>query len=245
MRVVIWSLIPNHVDLIANFVEATTFRNNRRKIRPAIYNHARLRERPIPDILDGIDEENANGDVFIEGNACAVEEIAVVGNADEENNNEDFVEEQNEGLDPLEEDLVPYCDVRHSDENDIAVKQEMDPIVITNDQEAELHRLLEDEADNENIESSDLVEDILDNGNLSDLDEDAVEWIDLPEHHGFPMPQKCTDDAFALPKQENDRLSGNLAFAVKVSIHKFQSPYDYWIQLYNNISFAEKRQPNL
>lgn len=213
--------------MIANYVEAITFRNNHRKIRPAIYNHARLLERPIPNILDGIDEENANGEDFNEENACAVEEIAVEGNAVEENNNEDFVEEQNYELDPLEGDLVPYSDARHNDENDIAVKEEIDAIALTNDQEAELNRLLDDEADNENIESSGLVEDNHDNGNLPDSDEDAVEWIELPEHHGFPMPQNCTNDAFALPKQENDRLSGNLAFAVRVSVHKTHSTYYY------------------
>lgn len=108
----------------------------------------------------------------------------------------------------------------------------MDPIAITDDQEAELNRILEDEADNETIEESDPIEDNHDSGSQSDSDGDAVEWIDLPQNDGFPMPRNCMDDAYALPKQENDRISGNLAFSVRVSIHKTHSAWrEYWIKL--------------
>lgn len=147
-------------------------------------------------------------------------------------------QEENAEAQHFEEVLVANNNLLQDAVIEIAVKQENDPVGISSAIEAELIHVLDDANEEEDTEANNWDE----NGEKDpfDSEEDTIVWTDLDTKVGFPMPIDCADDADALPKQENDRISGNLPFAVKVSFFlMMKQSLDVYLIL-QIFSYAEK-----
>lgn len=190
---------------IANHGDAVNFRNRLREKPPAIYNQARLAEKPFPNI-DSDDDQDEN----------AIE-------------NQGRIDQNNENLDDLELDqdnTIENGDLNANLEhvllsnenlnlNTDDIKEEMDPIGISEEDAAQLSRILNEDSicsDENNASASNDNDEENVNSNHSDSENEAIIWENT--QLAFPMPAKCTEDI--IPKRENDRISGNMPFAEKV-----------------------------
>lgn len=162
--------------------------NRNRVQEPAVYNQNRLNERPIP---------------LIEPVAHPFEQV--------------FVQEEN-GEDAIE---------------NIVVKVEPEFIIMDEHDEAELDRILfEENNDEQESTAQDLHNDILNlsidenvdvfpaEGNEENVEQPTEELNESYEIvfetvETFPQPMNCTEHV--LSKHENDPISGDLAYAPKVS----------------------------
>lgn len=264
-------LIEMYLLNSADYNHAVRHRDRLRQQRPAIYNHVRLREQPIPNINSDDEEEivhqnhvanegnveNQNAEHLVQqidingfGNQQPVNaseeiehEIAenlfqqndmndvdgqqqVNASGETERQNAENLAEQNDmngsndqqqlddlGLVTI---LVQNCN-SEEDEDNLDVKQEIqDPITLTEADAAEMSRILAANDSDLADENSDVC---ASNGKMPDAEnsdsEDSIIW----ENPSFdvPMPSKCTIDA--MPKRENDAISGNMAFSERVSIY--------------------------
>lgn len=190
---------------IANHGDAVNFRNHLREKPPAVYNNARLTEKPLPNIdSDGDQDENAiENQVQNDENTENLVGLELNPDIDIENGGPNANIEQ---VLLLNDDLILNTNV---------IKEEMDPIAISEEDAAELSRILnEDSILSDENDSSELSyngqKDA--NTNHSDSEDEAIIWekTDI----AFPMPAKCTEDI--MPKRENDPISGEIPFAEKV-----------------------------
>lgn len=198
----------------------------------------RLRERPIPNI-DSDDEE----EIAVQNNIQNddEEEITIqntiqngtgiihndyqipIGQNDEDGNQSNGASDWENNVDlNLEQVLVQNDNSGPGGDNSVEIKEEIwDPIAITEADAAELSRVL-----NANDSEGDLVipndnNSCAPNGELNDPESDAdnsesddsIVW-ENPEVVVL-KPSMYTEDA--LPKRENDPVSGEMPFAEKVS----------------------------
>lgn len=231
----------------ANYGDALTFRHHLRANPPAIYNSARLHERPIPN-LDSDDGENAIEDPQTVCNAENIEFAVEFGiglptqavnnenprtnrDIESDENGELAVElespnqavgqnlgtEQQEVIANIEEVSIPNNDLT-ADSVEIK-EEEIDPIAITEEDAAELSRILGGEQDSISSHGNDNTYASNANGEADVNTDDDIIW-ENPKAC-VPMPAKCT--AEAMPKRENDIISGNLSFSERVSSNEFTS----------------------
>lgn len=201
-----------------NFNDAVAHRNRLRNQPPATYNNVRLREQPIPNI--GSEDEGDIGDQNIIQNGIGIvdrneHQMPIEQNIEDENQ-ANGVYEQEEFVElGLEQILVQ----NETGDNVVEIKEEFaDPIAITEADAAELSRFLNaNDSDGDlvipNDSSSCALNDEVNNSESENESDDSIVW-ENPEAV-VPKPTMYTEDA--LPKRENDPVSGDMPFAEKVS----------------------------
>lgn len=196
------------------------YRDVLRKKPPAIYYYNRLREQPIPNTENDV-AENGNIDPNQAKEQFQVEPVAIVENHIEPDSRTDE-------LQPIEQILISDANSIQNEENEIFVKNEIDPIPITEEIETELNRVLQAESDNDDTfensghesyisPNNDGNQSTNENAQSDDDEEHDNEVVWMHPEKAVPMPLKsCNEDA--LTKQENDPVSGKLPFSTRVSI---------------------------
>lgn len=188
--------------LLVDFDDALAFIYGHRNVEPAVYNHRRLKELPIPPL----DRQTNNSH---ETSASSEDELENDG-FDTTGNNESFVDVPNAtneksnadsdiaaALNEVSIDDTPL-DSNNLVSDPLAVKAESVPVYdIHQSNDAEIEYLLDEE------------EDI----NIDDDDDELSMHIGKG---GMPKPLWSTSDEVI--KRENDKMSGDLPFSASVRL---------------------------
>lgn len=176
------------------FEKALADANDRRNIKPAIYNAKRLTEQPVPQISVAVNADNTDN---ADNEHHAIDHNTILSEPEI-----DFSDEV-AGLDNTQNDSQPTIDPLQMSFTDISVKTEMDTINLLGSNNEAIDTLILD-ADDDLV----TVEDVVD---------DDIVFMVGP--NGYPKPYVVSvDPKCNLIKRENDKLTGNIPFNENVRI---------------------------
>lgn len=184
---------------------------------PAVYNVHRLNEQPIPSTEPIPDEVEQ---VFVQETETFDEE-----NAQHETDESIQIKQEPELLIMNESDEMEFDRILHGDVEDTAAQDVSDEMLNVSLEETaepteQMNSLVEEE--DSTVEPTPAMTSASapnhDNENVFDeKDSNENDEIVFDETGSFPKPMVCTEDI--LSKHKDDPISGDLSYALKVSVH--------------------------